>query len=141
MGETDNKRLFDQEISADSLAEFAPRVREILRQYRNKRKLASIAKQLGFHPSRLTEMIRKDGNGEYKLIVTPYYLAKFIEGGIVDVEDLLQGRRLEDLSENNRLFFERMMVPRETLRLVIEARQRGINIERILKEILYPNIA
>ena len=55
----------DQE-QIDALEEFAPRIREILREYRAKRQLSSIARQLGFHQSRLTEMITKNGNGEYK---------------------------------------------------------------------------
>jgi hypothetical protein len=44
----------------DALEEFAPKIREILREYRAKRQLSSIAKQLGFHQSRLTEMITKN---------------------------------------------------------------------------------
>ena len=36
-----------------ALEEFAPRVREILRGYKAKRKLSTIAKQLEIHPARL----------------------------------------------------------------------------------------
>ena len=45
-----NSTLEDRE-QVDALAEFAPRVREVLREYRKKRQLASIAKGLGFHPA------------------------------------------------------------------------------------------
>ena len=122
----------------DALEEFAPGVREILREYKANRQLSSIAKRLGIHPARLTEMITKDGNGEYKRRITPYYLAKFIDGGVMDVHQILNGHHLEDLPERARLFFERMILSRETIDLVVEAQRRGIDLDRILKEILYP---
>jgi len=123
----------------DTLAEFAPRVREILRGYRKKRQLSSIAKQLGFHPARLTEMITKNGEGQYKRKISPYYLAKFIDSGTMETRQILGDRKLEDLPDRLRLFFERMLLSRETIRLVLEAQRRGIDIDRILHEILYPS--
>ena len=128
----------EDDNQVDALEEFAPKVREILREYRAKRKLSYIAKKLGIHPARLTEMITKDGNGEYKRTITPYYLAKFIDGGVMNAHQILNGRRLKDLPERARLFFERMILSRETIDLVAEAQGRGINVNRILREILYP---
>ena len=128
----------EDDNQVDALEKFAPKVREILREYRAKRKLSYIAKKLGIHPARLTEMITKDGNGEYKRTITPYYLAKFIDGGVMNAHQILNGRRLKDLPERARLFFERMILSRETIDLVAEAQGRGININRILREILYP---
>ena len=124
----------------DALSEFAPRVREILRGYRKKRQLSSIAKKLGFHPARLTEMITKNGEGQYKRKISPYYLAKFIDSGTMETRQILGDRKLEDLPDRLRLFFERMLLSRETIRLVLEAQQRGFDIDRILKEILYPKL-
>ena len=128
----------EDDNQVDALEKFAPKVREILREYRAKRKLSYIAKKLGIHPARLTEMITKDGNGEYKRTISPYYLAKFIDGGVMNAHQIMNGRRLKDLPERARLFFERMILSRETIDLVAEAQGRGININRILKEILYP---
>ena len=128
----------EDDNQVDALEEFAPKVREILREYRAKRKLSYIAKKLGIHPARLTEMITKDGNGEYKRTISPYYLAKFIDGGVMNAHQILNGRRLKDLPERARLFFERMILSRETIDLVAEAQGRGINVNRILREILYP---
>ena len=122
----------------DPIEEFAPRARELLLEYKKKRKLSHIARQLGFHPSRLTEMITKDGNGDYKRRVTPYYLAKLIDGGFIDVYQLLQGRSLEDLPERHRIFFERMILSKRTVQLVIEAQRKGIDIDNILELILHP---
>ena len=42
------------------------------------------------------------------------------------------------LHERSRLFFERMILPRKTVQLVIEAKRRGIDLDRILQEMLYP---
>ena len=123
-----------------ALEEFTPSVREILRGYRKKRKLASIAKCLGFHPSRLTEMITKNAKGEYKRHITPYYLARLIDGGFVDVKQILDGRKLEDLHDRVRIFFTRMILSRETIELVVEAQDRGIDVDRILREMLYPTL-
>ena len=83
-------------------------------------------------------MITKNRKGEYRTRITPYYIAKFIEGGIMNVGQILDGQELEDLPIRPRMFFERMMVSRSTLRLVIETKRRGINLERILQEMLYP---
>jgi hypothetical protein len=122
----------------DALAEFAPRVREILRDYRKKRQLASIAKRLGFHPARLTEMITRDDAGNYRRKITPYYLGKFLDGEVMTVRQILEDRRLEDLTDRSRLFFERFMLSRRTIQLVTEAQERGLNVDRILEEMLYP---
>jgi len=130
-------KIEDQK-QVDALAEFGPIVREILRGYRKERKLAFISNKVGVHPARLTEMITKNGNGQYKRRITPYYLAKFINAGFMTVAQLLDGRHLEEIPERARLFFERMSITRETVLLVLEAQRRGINVDRILKEILYP---
>lgn len=133
-----NTETIEDQAQVDALAEFAPKVRKILRDYRDKRQLATIAKQLGFHQSRLTEMITKNGQGEYKTRITPYYLARFITSNIMSVNQVLGSRKLEDLPVRARLFFERMVVPQSTLRLVIEAQKRGINVDRILQLMLNP---
>jgi hypothetical protein len=106
--------------------------------YRDKRQFTSIAQRIGIHSARLTEMISQNSDGIYKRKVTPYYLAKFLDAGIMDVSDILQGRTLDDLSDRARLFFERMILPRKTLQLVIETKRRGIDLEKILEAILYP---
>ena len=84
-------------------------------------------------------MITKDGNGDYKRRITPYYLEKFIDSGIMDPKEILGKRRLDELPDRIRIFFERMLVPKSTLQLVLEAKRRGIVLDRILKEMLYPS--
>ena len=84
-------------------------------------------------------MITRNGDGQYKRKITPYYLAKFIDSGVMDAGEILGDRKLEDLPDRLQLFFERMLLSRETIRLALEAQRRGIDIDRILHEILYPN--
>jgi len=135
----ENHHLEDQE-QVDALAEFAPRIRKILIGYRKKRKLASIARLVGIHPARLTEMTTTDDAGNYKRKITPYYFGKFIDSGFITAREVLGDRRLEDLPDRSRLFFERFMLPRRTIQLVVEAQERGLNVDRILEEILYPSM-
>ena len=139
MSKNNESAYFEDQEQIAALEEFAPKIREILRGYRDKRQLSSIARKLGFHQSRLTEMITKNENGEYKKRITPYYLAKFIDSGTIDARQLLAGRDIDELPDRARIFFKRMILPSKTLELVIEAQRRGIDLDRILKEILYPN--
>ncbi len=117
---------------------FARPVRNRLKEYRERRELIFLAQRLGFSSPRLTEMITVNKKGEYKRKITPYYLAKFIENGVISVPEILRGKKLEDLPERPRMFFERMMIPRKTLQGVIKARARGIDVDRLLEEALEP---
>jgi hypothetical protein len=85
-------------------------------------------------------MINKDGNDNYKRRISPYYLVKFIEGGIMTVEEILDGRQIEDIPERSRMFLERMILSRKTINLVVEAQRRGIDVDKLLETILYPEI-
>jgi hypothetical protein len=78
-------------------------------------------------------MITKDGNGDYKRKITPYYLAKFFDSGTMDPKEILGKQKLDELPDRVRIFFERMLVPKGTMYLVLEAQRRGINLDRILK--------
>ena len=138
MAKKDDSAYIEDQTQIDAIEEFAPKIREILRDYKAKRQLSSIAKKLGFHQSRLTEMITKNENGEYKKRITPYYLARFIDSEIMDVRQIFSGRNIDDLPDRTRIFFKRMILPPKTLELVIEVQRRGIDLDRILQEMLYP---
>ena len=56
------------------------------------------------------------------------------------VEEILEGRELEDIPEQPRMFFERMILSRKTINLVVEAQRRGIDVDKLLETILYPEI-
>ena len=102
------KKTGEKKNPNDLYGEFARPVRNRLREYREKRELISLAQRLGFSSPRLTEMITVNKKGEYKRKITPYYLAKFIENGVISVAEILRGKRLDDLPERPRMFFERM---------------------------------
>ena len=138
MKSTDNVQNLVDEEQLDVYEEFTPKVRQILREYRKKRKLSAIASRLGINPARLAEMINKDDNGCYKRRITTYYLSKFFDGGVMTVEQVLNGRRLEDLPKRAQIFFERHILSRKTIRLVVEAQRGGIDIDKVLELILYP---
>jgi hypothetical protein len=129
--------VLDEE-QLDVYEEFTPKVRQILREYRKRRKLSAIASRLSINPARLAEMINKDGNGHYKRRITTYYLSKFFDGGVMTVEQVLNGRNLEDLPKRAQIFFERHILSRKTIRLVVEAQRRGIDIDKILELLLNP---
>ncbi|MCP4628431.1 MAG: hypothetical protein GY850_33700 [bacterium] len=80
----------------------------------------------------------KNKNGEYKKPITPYYLARFIDSGIMDARQILAGKNVDDLPDRTRIFFKSMILSPKTLELVIEAQRRGNNLDRILQEMLYP---
>ena len=123
----------------DALEEFAPKVREILGKYRDQRQLKMIAEKVGVNAARLTEMITTDDTGNYKRVITPYYLAKFIETGIMRVEDILNGRKLAEIPDRARIFFERMILSRKTINLVVEAQHSGIDVDKLLEVVLSQN--
>lgn len=112
MAKKDRSVCIEDQSQVDALEEFSPKIREILRDYRNKRQLSSTARKLGFHQSRLTEMITKNERGQYKKRITPYYLARFIDSGIMDVRQILAGRDIDGLPDRTRIFFKRMILPR-----------------------------
>ena len=78
----------------NALEEFAPRIREIIVEHRNERQLSAIAKRLSINPARLTEMITKDDRGNYRRKITPYYLGRLIDGGMMSVRQILGDHRL-----------------------------------------------
>ena len=118
------------------LYEFEPTVREILMDYREKRILATIARNIGIQPVRLTEMITQDENGEWKRKITPYYITKLVDGGYMKVEQILQGTKLEDLSDGQQTFFQRLLIPKKTLPLIMMAKDRGVDVDGLIKAAL-----
>ncbi len=122
--------------SDDTLQAFAPRIRTLLGRHRDRQQLTTIARNLGCDVSLLEEMITPDENGAYRRRVTPYRLARFIECGIMSVEEVLGDRSLDELDDWLRLFFERMLLPRSTIRRVVQAREQGIDVDRLLESML-----
>ena len=100
-----NSAYIENQSQIEALEGFDPKIREMLREYRTKRQLSSIGKQLGFHQSRITEMIARNEHGEYKKRIIPYCLARFIDSGIMDARRILAGWDIDDLPDRARFFF------------------------------------
>ena len=109
-GKKTESAYIEDQAQIDALEEFAPKIRDILRDYRDKRQLSSIDRKLGFHQSRLTEMITKNEHGEYKKRITPYSLARLIDSGIIDAWQLLAGLNINELPDRVRIFFKRIIL-------------------------------
>ena len=122
----------------DSLEIFGPVIRDILMGYREQRMLAKIARDIDIQPVRLTEMITKDDKGDWKRKITAYYVVRLVDAGYITVEQLLQGKKLEDynMSEGLVRFFHRLIIPKETLALIVKSMEKGIDTEAMLKEAL-----
>ena len=136
MNHPEPNNYMEDDKQTDALAEFGPKIKEILERYRDERQLSAVAQKIGVNAARLTEMITTDEKGQPNRRVTPYYLAKFIESGIMSVEEILDGKTLTEVSDRARLFLERMILSRKTIQLVYEAQERGINVDELLKVVL-----
>ncbi|MFC1534745.1 hypothetical protein ACFL7M_15435 [Thermodesulfobacteriota bacterium] len=123
-------------MKEESMGEFGPAVRKILMDYREKRMLAKIARDIGIQPVRLTEMITQDESGKWKRKVTPYYITKLVDGGYMTVAQVLQGRRLEDLPDGQKTFFQRLLIPKKTLTLIMKAKERGVDVDGLIQAAL-----
>jgi len=117
----------------ESMDEFGDEVRRVLMEFREKRMLAKIARDIKIQPGRLTEMITRDDNGEWKRKITPYYITKLVDGGYMTVEQILRGRKLEELPEGHKTFFQRTMISKKTLELFVQAKERGIDIDGLIR--------
>jgi len=117
----------------ESMDEFGDEVRKVLMEFREKRMLAKIARDIKIQPGRLTEMITRDDNREWKRKITPYYITKLVDGGYMTVEQILRGRKLEELPEGHKTFFQRAMLSKKTLELFAQAKERGIDVDGLIR--------
>lgn len=103
----------------------------ILQEYAEKRQLAELSHNLNIkHKSRLTEL----KNGKRKL--TFFWLNLFFEGGVMGVNNITRGRKLSDLSEIERKTVLRLAPDDETLVLIHQIEELGLDVKTILKAIL-----
>ena len=109
--------------------------------YREQRMLAKIARDIGIQPVRLTEMITKDKQGDWKRKITAYYVVRLVDAGYISVDQLLQGKKLEDFNISDGLlrFFHRLIIPKRTLALIVKGMEKGVDVEGMLKAALGSN--
>ena len=54
----------------------------------------------------------------------------------MSVEDILDGKKLSDISDRARLFLERMILSRKTIQLVVKVKESGIDIDKLLEVVI-----
>ena len=108
-----------------------PRIIAELQRAKAERQLSDIAQNTGINNSRLTEFL----NGKRELSL--YYLAKFIQGRTMSIEQILQKTRIEDLPiEDQRFIFRIDGQDDETVNLLMEAKRQGVDYKTVLKAIV-----
>ena len=117
------------------LRKYKEPVIRILKDLRDRRELSHVAKEKldGMKTVRLTEI----HTGAREL--TPYYLAKFAKGGIVSLDSILQGRKLEDLPREEKILLMKIFAPDEETELLWEAKNKGVNVVAYLRQLLGKN--
>lgn len=106
-------------------------VQPILNSYAENRQLTVLSKKLGIeHRSRLTEL----KNGIRKL--TFFWLSVFIKGGVMGVDQILKGRKIEELSKIEKTVVLRLDPDEEELALLYKAKRKNINIRKVLESLV-----
>jgi transcriptional regulator with XRE-family HTH domain len=102
--------------------ELLPVVQSALLRYRRERRLSELARNIGFSKNRLTELM----HGKRKL--TPYYLLKLIEAGVMTPAQLFGEPETEDLPPSKRILARRLLIDPVILDVLDE------EIQLLLKE-------
>lgn len=101
-----------------------------LRELKMKGQLAEAARKSKINKSRFSEMLAG------QRFVSFYYVDKMIRGGIMTAEEILAGRKLEELSESDRLTYFKFKQTDRLTRLLIAAEAQGIDVETVLSGIV-----
>ena len=81
-------------------------------------------------PARISEMISGVTD------ISSYYVALFVKGRIMTIEQILQGRRLEDLPKDDQTMFQRLMLDDEEIQLIVKAKAKGVSLKTVLKGVI-----
>jgi len=118
----------DEEIKKDNadhetkiLREYKQPVIKILKDLAEHRQLSKVCKENlnGMQPGRLTEL----HTGVREL--TPFYLGKLIQGDIVTIEQILQGKKIEDLPADDQIVFQRLAMSEKFIKLFGKYQAKG----------------
>lgn len=100
--------------------------------YLKRGELADIARKLenvgmAHAKNRLSEL----RSGSRKL--TYYYLQLLIAGGVMNVKQILNKRKIEELSDEERDLILRWRLPSSLVNLLYEAEKYGMDVEKLIK--------
>jgi len=107
-----------------------PVIRELIR-LRSHREMSQVCREKlgGIATARLTELIQ----GKREL--TMYYLGKFLRGGIVNLKQILAGRKMEDLPYEDRALLRKLAMRDDLAVLIGEFEDDGFDVYEHLKNI------
>lgn len=106
-------------------------VLQILRNLAYEKRLAGLCRErFNMAPARLTELHTE------RRELTPYYLAKLVSGGIVKIETILQGKKLEELPREDQLVLKKIFMEDEEIEIYWKAKEKGVNVKAYLKQLI-----
>ena len=108
---------------------FLPQVAAVIEEGIRARAVSKWARESGLDRSRFTEI--KEG----KKPLTFYYICVLVRRGIVNINQLLGGRRIEDLPPDVRMFIVALQAidNPEIVEALVEATSAGVSIPELLK--------
>jgi len=116
-----DEKTFFEKIRREVVAPF-------LEDQKQQREMSALARKLGIqHRSRLTEL--KNGQRE----LTFFWLNIFVKGGVMTAEQILRGRKFEEMSEVEKDTFVRVALDTDELYLHYKAKKQGVDVKAMLK--------
>lgn len=114
------------------LRKYKEPVIRMLKELADNRQLSKVCRENlgGMKTERLTEI----HTGAREL--TPYYLGKLVQGGLVSLPNILQGKRLEDLPEEDQVVLKKIFQTDEEANAVWRLKAKGINIVALASQLI-----
>ena len=103
------------------LLKYKEPVLEIIRNLARSREMSQVCREKlnGMKPGRLTELHTETRS------LTPYYLGKLLRGGIVTIEQILQGKNLKDLPEEDQILIRKLSMDERFVKLYGRYQDQG----------------
>lgn len=106
---------------------FAHQIIAHLQAMAERKELSEASRIMGIQVSRLSEMAKG------KRTISTYYLGKMLEKGIISMDHILQGKKIEDLSEEEQMLLYKLRISNDLVRLLMKAENDNKDVVQILK--------
>jgi hypothetical protein len=128
----DKKHIDKADPETVLLRKFKGPVIKKLKELAENRELSRLCREdlYPMKPGRLTELHTE------KRELTPYYLGKLVKGGIVNLEQILEGRNFDDLPKEEQRLLQKIFMDDELVDAIARAQKRGVNLLQYIKQIL-----
>jgi len=110
-----------QDEESKILQKYKKPVLDILREICETRQASRICREKlgGMQSSRITELHTEDR------ALTSYYLGKLIQGGVVSIEQILQGKKISDLPKEDQSLFRKLSMDDKFVELYGQYQDKG----------------